>query len=107
MAIDLTAQPWKFDAVNQTYARDAASTVGNANSLSARQRIFINTIVFETAGTAGDFEVLDSSGGKSITGKINVAADSQFQYVIDQEVEGIFIGTIPASATIWIWHGEV
>ena len=107
MAADLTRNPWKFDAATQSYSRSATATVGNANSLSTRQKVFVKRIVIESGATGGTYEVLDGASGKSLTGPQTLGANASTEVVLNSYVEGVYIGSFGSDGTILVYHGDV
>ena len=105
MAKDTNGQPMTFDAAGQSYARDAASTVGNANSLSTAQTIYVKAIDIHTGAAGGSYEVLDIAGGRSLTGVVVLGANAKHQTGINSRVKGIYIESFGADGEIRVFTG--
>jgi len=106
MAINLTGQPWVFDAALQEYVRDAAATRGPVGSLDTKQKIYVDHIHIESGGTGGTYEVLDIVGGRSLTGPILLGADAEKTIIVGHRVRGVHISQFGTDGTISVFHGD-
>ncbi len=91
MAIDLTKNPWIFDATTQV------DTV--------TQPVFVKSILLTSAGTGGDVTVLTASGGTEVIGTITLSTYDREQVAVNEYVEGIYIQALPTSAKVYVYHG--
>ena len=105
MAQDMTSQPWLLDATGQSYARDAVATVGNNNTLSVIQKLWIREIKVDT-GDGGNVLVSVSNGGRRLLKMDNTTANTTISVPIDELWEGLYVTTLPANASLEVYHGR-
>lgn len=104
MAKDVSTNPWKFDAADQ-YEGFANRNETTAPNFEVKP--YVDTIVFEASASGGNFDVRVSNGGDPVSGIITLGANEQFQLVVGQRLEGVYIETMTdASGQILVYHGQ-
>jgi hypothetical protein len=96
MAKVVTGPVWKFDAAGQ------AEGVGNGGVFT--NPIFVRSILIEAGAAGGTFEVTESNGGRTLTGALSLAANSEEQIVINGYVPGVYMTSL-ADGQILVYHG--
>lgn len=106
MAKDTTGQPWVFDAAGQflelgELLDENEGHVGNRILIQP----FVSYINISAGAAGGVFEVLESEGGRSLTGSITLAANAHERVTVNRRVNGIYIDAL-ADGTISVYHGR-
>jgi hypothetical protein len=106
MAKEITGQPWVFNAAGEFegYANNAELD-GNLNGPHFPTRIFVQRFKIDT-GAGGDVLINDSNGGNEILKADSTPANDTLEWPINSWVKGLYIQTLPANATIQVWHGK-
>jgi hypothetical protein len=105
MAKDVSQIPWLLDAEGQSASRDATATVGNANTLSTRQRLFVQQMKIST-GVGGTIEILTEAGGRRLFKAIGLPGSDQIWSPIGETWSGFYVNTLPSSAVIELYVGR-
>lgn len=94
---------WVFDAATQCegHANRAESGV-----IFNTVRPYIRFIVIQGGVTGGDFEVTEKSGGRTITGVVNVAANDEWVHPVYAPKKGVYMKTLVAAGKITVHHGQ-
>jgi hypothetical protein len=95
MAIDQTGNPLVMTAATDVWVPPETN-----------QRIYVNRIVLNSAGTGGDYEVQVSDGGLSLTGTVALGADETQVIEIEEEFSGLYCKQFGSDGTIQIYHGR-
>lgn len=107
MANNTSRNPWKIDTkAVAVYARDAAATVGNANTLSTKHRIFVDHFAIHTGDGTTDIEILDAASGLRLALVKAPVASDDIWYDCRKRVDGIYVTTAPDNFTIEVFVGD-
>jgi hypothetical protein len=108
MAKDVTGNPWLFDAATQ-----GEGFGPNKDSISVvfTTKPYIDRIKVDT-GDGGNVLIRSrSAAGTGDHSRIDILkadstpANDTLEWPIKHRVDGIYIVTLPANATIKVWHG--
>lgn len=70
------------------------------------QKLYVDRIVLNSAGTGGDYEVQEGNGGVSLTGVVALGADETQTINVGRYVSDLYIKQFGSDGSILVYHGN-